>query len=79
MSLRRCTAFGASLLAVLLLTCGVAFAAKSYSDRAGDVAGGSGPDIVSLKVSNVIRYVNAPVEGFETTDTITSVALVAKF
>lgn len=35
--------------------------------------------IFSLKVSNVIRYSNAPVEGFETTDTITSVALVAKF
>jgi putative salt-induced outer membrane protein YdiY len=35
--------------------------------------------IFSLKLSNVIRYVNAPVEGFETTDTVTSVALVAKF
>ncbi len=35
--------------------------------------------IFSLKVSNVIRYANQPVEGFETTDTITSVALVAKF
>jgi putative salt-induced outer membrane protein YdiY len=30
----------------------------------------------SLKVSNVIRYVNEPPLGFETTDTITSVALV---
>jgi putative salt-induced outer membrane protein YdiY len=35
--------------------------------------------IFSLKVSNVIRYANAPVIGFETTDTVTSVALVAKF
>jgi len=35
--------------------------------------------IFSLKVSNIVRFVNAPVEGFETTDTITSVALVAKF
>ena len=35
--------------------------------------------ILSLKLSNLIRYANAPVEGFETTDTITSVALVAKF
>ena len=35
--------------------------------------------IFSLQVSNVVRYVNEPVEGFETTDTITSVALVAKF
>jgi putative salt-induced outer membrane protein len=35
--------------------------------------------IFSLKVSNVVRYANAPVAGFETTDTVTSVALVAKF
>ena len=35
--------------------------------------------LFSLKVSNNVRYVNAPVEGFETTDVITSVALVAKF
>jgi putative salt-induced outer membrane protein len=35
--------------------------------------------IFSLKVSNVIRYANEPVDGFESTDTITSVALVAKF
>jgi hypothetical protein len=67
MSLRRCAALGASLVAVLLLTCGVAFAAKSYSDGAGDVEGGSGPDIVSLKVSNtrtkvtfVVRFAKAP-------------------
>jgi hypothetical protein len=67
MSLRRCADLGASLLAVVLLTCGAAFAAKSYSDRAGDVEGGSGPDIVSLKVSNtrtnvtfVVRFAKAP-------------------
>lgn len=35
--------------------------------------------VFSLKLSNVIRYANAPVAGFDTTDTITSVALVAKF
>lgn len=35
--------------------------------------------VFSLKVSNIVRFVNAPAEGFETTDTITSVALVAKF
>jgi putative salt-induced outer membrane protein len=35
--------------------------------------------IFSLKVSNGIRYVNAPVAGFDTTDVITAVALVAKF
>jgi putative salt-induced outer membrane protein YdiY len=35
--------------------------------------------IFSLKVSNTLRFVNDPVPGFKTTDTITSVALVAKF
>ena len=35
--------------------------------------------VFSLKVSNVIRYVNEPVNDFETTDMITSAALVAKF
>jgi len=35
--------------------------------------------IFSLKVSNAVRYVNAPAAGFETTDVITSIALVAKF
>lgn len=36
-------------------------------------------DAVSLKVSNGIRYSNFPAPGFKTTDTITSVALVARF
>ena len=36
-------------------------------------------DLFSLKVSNIVRYVNAPVPGFKSTDTITSTALVAKF
>lgn len=35
--------------------------------------------VFSLKLSNVVRYVHEPVEGFETTDTLTSIALVAKF
>jgi putative salt-induced outer membrane protein YdiY len=35
--------------------------------------------VFSLKVSNLVRYVNEPVPGLETTDTLTSVALVAKF
>jgi putative salt-induced outer membrane protein len=35
--------------------------------------------ILSLKLSNAVRFVNAPAEGFETTDTLTSIALVAKF
>ena len=36
-------------------------------------------EILSLKVSNAIRYVRTPPLGFKTTDTTTSVALVAKF
>jgi putative salt-induced outer membrane protein len=35
--------------------------------------------VFSLKLSNTIRYVNAPVTGFQTTDATTAVALVAKF
>jgi putative salt-induced outer membrane protein len=35
--------------------------------------------IFSLKVSNALRYVNAPAAGFENTDVVTSIALVAKF
>jgi putative salt-induced outer membrane protein YdiY len=34
--------------------------------------------ILSLKLSNTIRYANEPVPGFEQTDTITAVALVMK-
>ncbi|HJZ76223.1 MAG TPA: DUF481 domain-containing protein [Vicinamibacterales bacterium] len=34
--------------------------------------------IFSLKVANVVRFVNAPVPGFESTDTTTTVALVMK-
>lgn len=35
--------------------------------------------LLSLKLSNTIRYAHAPPPTFETTDTITAVALVAKF
>ena len=35
--------------------------------------------IFSLKLSNAIRYVHEPVEGFKNTDVITAIALVAKF
>lgn len=35
--------------------------------------------VFSLKVSHVVRFVNAPAIGFEKTDTIASAALVAKF
>jgi len=49
--------------------------------RAGNVAAiiVKMASIFSLKLSNNLRYVNASVPGFETTDTITSIALVAKF
>ena len=36
-------------------------------------------EILALKVSNAVRYVHTPPIGFRTTDTTTSVALVAKF
>jgi putative salt-induced outer membrane protein len=35
--------------------------------------------VLSLKLSHTVSYVNLPVPGFKTTDTNTSVALVAKF
>lgn len=35
--------------------------------------------ILSLKVGSTVRYAHAPVPGFKTTDTTTSIALVAKF
>ena len=35
--------------------------------------------VFALKVAHTVRYVNAPAATFEKTDTITSVALVAKF
>ncbi len=35
--------------------------------------------IFSLKVSNTIRYVNLPVDGFKNFDATTAIALVAKF
>jgi putative salt-induced outer membrane protein YdiY len=36
-------------------------------------------DPLSLKISNLLRYVDEPVVGFEQTDTITSAALVLSF
>jgi len=35
--------------------------------------------LFSLKLSNTVRFVNRPVAGFKGTDTVTAVALVAKF
>jgi len=35
--------------------------------------------VFSLKASNTIRYLHLPATGFKTTDTITAIALVAKF
>lgn len=67
MSLRRRASTGTFLLAVFFLFCGLAFGAKTYPDRAGDVAGGSGPDIVSITLSNTeasiifrVRFAKAP-------------------
>jgi hypothetical protein len=66
-SLGRYAAFCASLLAAFLLAGGIAYAAKNYPDPAGDVAGGSGPDIVSITVSNTdasitfrVRFAKTP-------------------
>jgi hypothetical protein len=55
MSLRPRVLLGAAVLAVLAVlsvVCGVALAARSYSDRTGDVQGGAGPDIAKVTVSN---------------------------
>jgi hypothetical protein len=67
MTLRRYGVLGVSLLAVLSLICGAAFAAKSYSDRVRDVQGGAGPDIASVAISNTktsvtfrVRFATAP-------------------
>ena len=35
--------------------------------------------LLALKLSNTVRFVNAPVPGFQKTDTITAIAMVAKF
>jgi hypothetical protein len=57
----------AGALATVGLLCGVATAAKTYPDRPGDVTGGSGPDIVSVRVSSTaasitfrVRFAHAP-------------------
>lgn len=67
MSRERCASLGAAVLAVSVLLCGSAYAAKSYTDRTGDVTGGSGPDIVSIGLSNTkasitfrVRFSNTP-------------------
>lgn len=49
--------FGVCLFAVLVLTCGVAVAARSYPDRVGDVKAGTGPDIASVAVSNTTTQI----------------------
>ena len=59
------------LLSVLLLLlgviCGVALAAKTYTDPIGDVKGGAGPDVAAVTVSNTastltfrVRFASAP-------------------
>jgi hypothetical protein len=57
METRRFALAGAAALAVPVLLAGAAFAARSYPDRVGDVAGGSGPDIASLRVANTARAI----------------------
>jgi putative salt-induced outer membrane protein len=49
--------------------------------RVGNVVGVTArlTTLLSLKFSNTVRFVNQPPPGFDTTDTITAVALVAKF
>jgi len=65
MARRRVPLLGA--LVVFLAICGVALAARSYSDSVGDVKGGRGPDIVSATLSNTVsaitfrvRFATAP-------------------
>ncbi len=36
-------------------------------------------DLFSLKLSNTVRYLNLPTQGFKNTDVITAVSLVSKF
>ena len=66
-TLRRYPLLGVSVLAVLLLGCGATSAVKTYPDRAGDVTGGTGPDVTSVTVSSTetkftfgIRFATAP-------------------
>jgi hypothetical protein len=66
-SLGRCASIVASLVAALAIVCGVAPAAQNYPDRVGDVAAGSGPDIVSMRLSNTktaitfrVRFAHTP-------------------
>jgi putative salt-induced outer membrane protein len=49
--------------------------------RVGNIVGVTAKltTLLSLKFSNTLRFVNQPPPGFDTTDTITAVALVAKF
>jgi putative salt-induced outer membrane protein len=49
--------------------------------RLGNIAavGANLTTLLSLKLSHTTRYVNAPAPTIETTDTITAIALVAKF
>jgi hypothetical protein len=71
MSLRPYVLLGAAVLAALSVVCGVALAARGYSDRTGDVQGGAGPDIAKVTVSNTktkvtfgVRFTSASPFGF---------------
>lgn len=57
---------GAVVTAVALLVVGAALATSRYPDRVGDVARGSGPDIVSLTVSNTAERITFRIRFAET-------------
>ena len=66
MVLRRIPLLGVLLL-LLLAVCGVALAAKTFTDPVGDVRGGAGPDVVAVTLSNTastltfrVRFASAP-------------------
>lgn len=70
MRARPSALLGAAVVTILALVCEVAFAAKSYPDRVGDVQGGAGPDLASVTVSNTrtkvtfgVRFTTAPPLG----------------
>jgi hypothetical protein len=83
MALRRHVILGASCFVLLFLIAGAALAARTYPDRVGDVKGGKGPDIVSVKVTNTrttvsfgFRFAQAPPLRFSTRERWVDMLLV---
>jgi hypothetical protein len=67
MTRHGCGLVGAAIIAALSLVCGAASGATTYPDRARDVVPGTGPNIVSVTVSNTptkvkfsVRFLKAP-------------------